>query len=147
MVNERFLMLVEDNPDDEEMTLRAMRRGKVTAEIFVARDGEEAMDFLFAEGEHDGRDLSRMPDLVLLDLKLPKVGGHSILRRMRTAEHARRIPVVVLTSSNETGDIQQAYELGANSYIRKPVDSEQFLQSVSTLGLYWLFLNEPVPRT
>ncbi|MBV8705578.1 MAG: response regulator, partial [Acidobacteriaceae bacterium] len=103
-------------------------------------------NFLFAEGEHEGRDLSEMPDLVLLDLKLPMVGGHRILERMRATPHTRRLPVVVLTSSNEDGDIERAYDLGANSYIRKPVNSEEFLSSVSQLGLYWLTLNQPVPR-
>ncbi|MBV9036879.1 MAG: response regulator [Acidobacteriaceae bacterium] len=146
MARERFLMLIEDSPEDEELTVRAIRRSHVTAEIFVARDGEEAMNFLFAEGEQEGRDLSEMPDLVLLDLKLPMVGGHRILERMRATPHTRRLPVVVLTSSNEDGDIERAYDLGANSYIRKPVNSEEFLSSVSQLGLYWLTLNQPVPR-
>ncbi|MBV9678527.1 MAG: response regulator [Acidobacteriaceae bacterium] len=146
MARERFLMLIEDSPEDEELTVRAIRRSHVTAEIFVARDGEEAMNFLFAEGEQEGRDLSEMPDLVLLDLKLPMVGGHRILERMRATPHTRRLPVVVLTSSNEDGDIERAYDLGANSYIRMPVNSEEFLSSVSQLGLYWLTLNQPVPR-
>jgi two-component system, response regulator len=139
-------MLVEDNQDDEDLTLRAIRRSQVPVQIVIARDGEEAMDYLFGEGQHEGRDLSQMPDLVLLDLKLPKIGGHGILKRIRENERTRRIPVVVLTSSSEDRDIERAYELGANSYIRKPVDSDHFLLSISQLGLYWLSLNERLPR-
>jgi two-component system, response regulator len=146
VAQERLLMLVEDNQDDEDLTLRAIRRSQVPVQIVIARDGEEAMDYLFGEGQHEGRDLSQMPDLVLLDLKLPKIGGHGILKRIRENERTRRIPVVVLTSSSEDRDIERAYELGANSYIRKPVDSDHFLLSISQLGLYWLSLNERLPR-
>jgi two-component system, response regulator len=146
MAQERLLMLVEDNQDDEDLTLRAIRRSNVPVRVVIARDGEEAMDYLFGEGQHEGRDLNQMPDLVLLDLKLPKVGGHGILKRIRENERTRRIPVVVLTSSSEDRDIERAYELGANSYIRKPVDSDHFLHSISQLGLYWLSLNERLPR-
>lgn len=139
-------MLVEDSPEDEELTLRALARSGLPIGTTVARDGEEALDYLFGEGEHEGRDLSVMPNLILLDLKLPKVSGLNILRRLRAAEHTRLIPVVVLTSSDEDGDILRAYELGANSYLRKPVQSERFVEAVRQLGLYWLDLNEALPQ-
>ena len=143
MSRSRIILVVEDNPDDVELTLRAFEKSKVANEVIVARDGEEALDYLFATGAHAGRDSSLVPEVVLLDLKLPKVGGLEVLRRLRADERTRRLPVVVLTSSNEERDIVQSYELGANSFVRKPVDFAQFVDAARQLGLYWLVLNEP----
>lgn len=139
-------MLVEDNPDDEALTVRALRKSKVMSEIVVARDGVQALDYLFCEGTHAGRDTSEMPQVVLLDLKLPKLDGLGVLRRLRADERTRLLPVVRLTSSNEEQDRVNGYGLGANSYVRKPVDFEQFVAAATQLGLYWLVLNEPAPR-
>jgi two-component system response regulator len=141
-----MILLVEDNPDDEALTLRALKKNNIGNQIVVARDGVEALDFLFGTGVHEGRDLSSMPQLILLDLKLPRVDGLEVLRRLRAAESTRRLPVVILTSSNEDQDRINGYGLGANSYVRKPVDFNQFLEAVRQLGLYWLVLNEPLPR-
>src|SRR6202167_1284166 len=138
-------MLVEDNPDDEALTVRALRKSKVMNEIVVARDGVQALDYLFCEGTHAGRDTSEMPQVVLLDLKLPKLDGLGVLRRLRADERKRLLPVVRLTSSNEEQDRVNGYGLGANSYVRKPVDFEQFVAAATQLGLYWLVLNEPAP--
>jgi two-component system, response regulator len=140
------IMLVEDNPDDEALTVRALRKSKVMNEIVVARDGVQALDYLFCEGTHAGRDTSEMPQVVLLDLKLPKLDGLGVLRRLRADERTRLLPVVRLTSSNEEQDRVNGYGLGANSYVRKPVDFEQFVAAATQLGLYWLVLNEPAPR-
>jgi two-component system response regulator len=140
------IMLVEDNPDDEALTVRALRKSKVMSEIVVARDGVQALDYLFCEGTHAGRDTSEMPQVVLLDLKLPKLDGLGVLRRLRADERTRLLPVVRLTSSNEEQDRVNGYGLGANSYVRKPVDFEQFVAAATQLGLYWLVLNEPAPR-
>lgn len=145
MKNE-VIMLVEDNPDDEALTVRALRKSKVMNEIVVARDGVQALDYLFCEGTHAGRDTSEMPQVVLLDLKLPKLDGLGVLRRLRADERTRLLPVVRLTSSNEEQDRVNGYGLGANSYVRKPVDFEQFVAAATQLGLYWLVLNEPAPR-
>lgn len=129
-----FILLVEDNPDDEKLTLRALRQSEIPNETVVARDGAEACDMLFNGSE-------RLPDLVLLDLKLPKVGGLEILQRMRRDERTKSVPIVILTSSDEERDIMMSYNLGANSYIRKPVDYEQFIDTVKLLGQYWLTAN------
>ncbi len=136
-----IILLVEDNPDDVELTLRAFDRQKLANEIVVARDGEEALDRLFATGEYAGQELLR-PEVVFLDLKLPKVDGLDVLRQLRADERTRRLPVVVLTSSNEESDIIASYEFGANSFVRKPVDFTQFAEAARQLGLYWLVLNE-----
>jgi len=139
------ILLVEDNPDDEELTLIALRRCHVANDVVVARDGEEALDYLFGTGPFASRDLRTMPTVVLLDLKLPKVDGLDVLRAIRANERTRRIPVVILTSSKEQQDIIESYDLGANSYVRKPVDFAQCLEATNHLGLYWLVLNEPAP--
>ncbi|MGD8587789.1 MAG: response regulator [Chromatiales bacterium] len=141
-MQQRTLLLVEDNPDDEALTLRALKKYNLANQIIVARDGQEALDYLFGEGECQERDTSEQPQVILLDLKLPKVNGLQVLERLRAEPLTRHIPVVVLTSSNEERDISQSYNLGANSYVRKPVDFEQFLEAARQLGLYWLVLNE-----
>jgi two-component system, response regulator len=139
------ILLVEDNPDDEELTRVALEESKIANELVVARDGVEAVDYLFGTGAHAGRDPSAMPQVVLLDLKLPKLNGLEVLRRMRAAERTRYLPVVILTSSDEEQDLLESYGLGANSYVRKPVDFAQFVESVRQLGLYWLVLNRAAP--
>ena len=141
----KVILLVEDNPRDEALTLRALRKSNIVNEIAIARDGVEALDYLFGTGAHAGRDTSEMPQLVLLDLKLPKVDGLQVLRRVREDERTRRLPVVVFTSSSEEEDLINSYNLGANSYVRKPVDFEQFLEAARQLGLYWLVLNLIAP--
>jgi CheY-like chemotaxis protein len=143
---EKLIVLVEDNPDDEELTLRALKQAKIANEIMVARDGVEALDFILGRGPHQGRDLSRMPAVILLDLKLPKVGGLEVLQQLRADPRTKRIPVVVLTSSSEDEDMLRSYELGANSYVRKPVEFGSFANAVSQLGLYWMLLNEQPPQ-
>jgi len=140
------ILLVEDNPDDEALTLRALKKNNILNKVVVARDGIEALDYLFGTGVHAGRDVSDQPQVVLLDLKLPKVDGHEVLRRIRATERTRLQPVVILTTSNEDRDVISSYQLGANSYIRKPVDFEQFMEAIRQLGLYWLVLNVPPPR-
>jgi len=142
MSAKKIILLVEDNPDDEELTRLALTKSNIANDIVVAHDGVEALDFLFATGAHAGRDTGTMPSVMLLDLKLPKVGGIEVLQRLRADERARLLPVVVLTSSREEQDIVASYRLGANSYIRKPVDFEQFIEAVRQLGLYWLLINE-----
>jgi two-component system response regulator len=139
------ILLVEDNPDDEVLTLRAFRKNNISNEIVVARDGVEALDYLFATGDHAGRDRADTPQVVLLDLKLPKLSGLDVLRRMRAEPITKLLPVIILTTSSEESDVLSGYELGANSYIRKPVDFTQFVESVRQLGLYWLVLNQPPP--
>jgi two-component system response regulator len=141
-----IILLVEDNPDDVELTLRAFRKSKVLNEIVTVSDGIEALDYLFATGAHAGRLPHLKPEVVLLDLKLPKIGGLEVLRAMRADERTRRIPVVVLTSSNEEKDVLSSYDLGANSFVRKPVDFAQFLEAAQQLGMYWLVTNEPSPN-
>jgi CheY-like chemotaxis protein len=136
-----LILLVEDNPDDEALTLRALRKSNILNEVVVAHDGVEALDYLFGAGAYEGRDLSVMPQVVLLDLKLPRMDGLEVLRRMRADERTKPLPVVVLTTSSEQRDIVDSYSLGANSYIRKPVDFVQFSEAVEQLGLYWLLLN------
>lgn len=142
----KIILLVEDNPDDEVLTLRALKKNNIGNEVVVARDGAEALDYLFGAGAYTGRDLSIMPQVVLLDLKLPKVDGLEVLRRMRADERTKLLPVVILTSSKEQQDLVDGYGYGANSYIRKPVDFGQFIEAVRQLGLYWLVLNE-TPQT
>jgi two-component system response regulator len=139
-----MILLVEDNPDHEALTLRAFKKAGLANPVVVARDGAEALDFLFGTGTHTGRDTREMPQTVLLDLKLPKVDGLEVLQRMRADDRTKWIPVVVLTSSDEESDLAASYQLGANSYIRKPVDFAQFLEAIRQLGLYWLVLNEPL---
>jgi two-component system response regulator len=141
------ILLVEDNPDDEILALRALKKNNILNEVIVAHDGAEALDYLFATGQYEGRDLSDWPVVVLLDLKLPKVDGLSVLQRLRADERTRLQPVVVLTSSSEEEDILHSYSLGVNSYVRKPVDFEQFLKAVGLLGMYWLLVNVPPPST
>ncbi len=145
-MNNKIILLVEDNPDDEALTLRAFKKNHIANDIIVVRDGAEALDFLFGTGAYAGRDMGIMLSVVLLDLKLPKVEGLEVLRRLRADERTRLLPVVVLTSSKEEQDIVSSYSLGANSYIRKPVDFQQFTEAVGQLGLYWLVLNEPPVR-
>jgi two-component system, response regulator len=135
------ILLVEDNEDDVRLTLRAFKKNNLTNEIHVAADGQEALDFLFCEGAHAMRDPSDQPDVVLLDLKLPRIDGLEVLRRLRSDPRTRTLPVVVLTSSNEERDLVESYRLGANSYVRKPVDFDQFMQAAHQLGLYWTVLN------
>jgi two-component system, response regulator len=148
MQGDRTILLVEDNPKDEELTLRALRKSNVLNPVVVARDGVEALDYLFARGAHAGREPSVLPQLVLLDLKLPKVDGLEVLKALRGNEFTKLLPVVVLTSSVEEQDLVRSYSLGANSYVRKPVDFSQFMEAVRQLGLYWLVLNKTaaVPR-
>lgn len=146
-MEEKIILLVEDNPDDVELTLRALRKNRIKNEVVVARDGVEALDYLFGAGNHAGRDTGVMPAVVLLDLKLPKVDGLEVLRRLRADERTKLLPVVILTSSSEQQDLVNGYHLGANSYVRKPVDFSQFTEAVRQLGLYWLLLNEAPPRT
>jgi CheY-like chemotaxis protein len=137
------LLIVEDNPQDLELALRALRKGNLSNRIHVARDGAEALEYVFCEGPHASRRISDGPKVILLDLKLPKVDGLEVLRRVKADPRTRTIPVVVLTSSKEDRDVAESYKLGANSYIVKPVDFEQFVEAVRNLGLYWLLLNNP----
>ena len=141
----KSLLLVEDNPDDELLTVRALKRNNILNDIVVARDGVEALEYLFGTGAYAGRDMSVMPQIILLDLKLPKIDGLEVLKRLRANERTHLIPVIILTSSKEETDLVRGYSLGANSYIRKPVDFEQFVQAVQQLKLYWLVLNEAPP--
>ena len=143
---EKMILLVEDNPDDELLTLRALKKNNIGNNLVIVRDGAEALDFLFGTGSYAGRDTSNLPQIILLDLNLPKIGGLDVLRRIRETQSMRLLPVVILTSSKEEQDLINGYSLGANSYIRKPVDFNQFIEAVHQLGLYWLILNEPPPR-
>ena len=142
----RTILLVEDNPDDVELTLRALKQYNIRNEIAVVRDGAEALDYLFATGAYSDRDTTTMPAVVILDLKLPKVDGLEVLQRMRADERTKTVPVVILTSSTEEQDMVNGYKFGANSYVRKPVDFTQFVESARQLGLYWLVINEPPPK-
>lgn len=141
----KIILLVEDNPDDEALTLRALKKNNILNKVVVARDGAEALDYLFSRGAHANRDPHRQPAIVLLDLKLPKVDGLEVLKEMRANPATQLLPVVILTSSKEESDLINGYRLGANSYIHKPVDFGQFTEAVRNLGLYWLVLNEPPP--
>jgi CheY-like chemotaxis protein len=145
-MTEKVILLVEDNSDDEALTLRALTRNNIANEVVVARDGAEALDYLLGTGTYAGRDTGLMPTVILLDLKLPKLDGLEVLRRIRADERTRLLPVVILTSSNEEQDVVGGYRQGCNSYIRKPVDFDQFSESIRQLGLYWLLLNEPPPQ-
>jgi len=144
-MNNRAILLVEDNANDEFLTLRALKKYNVANDVVVARDGAEALDYLFATGDHAGRDVRALPIVMLLDLKLPKIDGLEVLRRVRADERTRILPVVILTSSNEERDVINGYKLGTNSYVQKPVDFTAFVDAVGQLGLYWLMLNQPVP--
>jgi two-component system response regulator len=141
---ERVVLFVEDNPDDRDLALRALHRRRLASQIVIARNGAEALDYLFATGAHAARDARQQPQLVLLDLKLPKLDGLEVLKRIRADERTRRLPVVVLTSSDDDHDVGASYDLGASSYVRKPVDSPSFGAAMEQLGLYWLVLNQPV---
>ena len=145
MSRSHLILLVEDNSDDVEIALRAFRKSKVPSEIVVVRDGVEALDYMFASGPGAEGNTQAQPDLILLDLKLPRVGGLEVLRRLRSEERTRRVPIVMLTSSNEEKDIQASYDSGANSFVRKPVDFTQFVAVAQQIGEYWLVINEAPP--
>jgi two-component system response regulator len=145
-MKEKFILLVEDNADDEALTIRALKKNNIRNEVVVARDGAEALNYLHGRGAYEGRDTSVLPQIVLLDLKLPKLDGLDVLRAIRGDERTKRLPVVILTSSKEDRDLLSGYELGANSYVRKPVDFTEFAEAVRQLGLYWLVLNESPPE-
>jgi CheY-like chemotaxis protein len=144
-VSSKIILLVEDNPDDEALAIRALKRHHISNEIVVAHDGVEALDYLFGTGQYTGRDLSLKPAVVLLDLKLPRVDGLEVLRRLREDVSTRLLPVVILTTSNEEQDMLNSYSFGCNSYIRKPVDFIEFSEAIRQLGMYWLLMNEPPP--
>ncbi len=144
-MDNKIILLVEDNPDDEALTLRALKKNNISNQVIVARDGAEALEYLFGTGQYSGRAANLTPQVVLLDLKLPKVEGLEVLRRMRANESTKLLPVVILTSSNEEQDRINGYDSGANSYVRKPVDFNQFIEAVRQLGLYWRILNEQPP--
>ena len=144
-MSERVILLVEDNPSDEELTLRALKKSNIMNRVVVVRDGAEALDWLFRQGAHANRPSDESAQVVLLDLKLPKIDGLEVLRTIRADERTKLLPVVVLTSSIQEQDVIASYGLGANSYVRKPVDFTQFVDAVRQLGLYWLVINQPVP--
>ena len=144
-MQQKIILLVEDNPDDVELTLHALKKNKITNKIVVAEDGKEALDYLFGEGMYAERDISKTPVLILLDLNLPKIDGIEVLKRIKSEERTCLLPTVILTSSNEEKDLVNGYRFGANSYIRKPVDFNQFAEAIRQLGLYWLVLNETPP--
>jgi two-component system response regulator len=144
-MSERVILLVEDNPSDEELTLRALKKSNILNRVVVVRDGAEALDYLFVRGTHAARSTDETPQVVLLDLKLPKIDGLEVLRAIRADERTKLLPVVVLTSSIQEQDVVTSYGLGANSYVRKPVDFTQFVEAVRQLGLYWLVINQPLP--
>jgi CheY-like chemotaxis protein len=145
-MNTKTILLVEDNPSDIDLTKRALTKARIANELVVAEDGQEALDYLFGTGGYAGRDAASLLALVLLDLKLPRVDGLEVLKRIRADARTKRLPVVILTSSKEEQDIATGYDLGANSYIRKPVDFSQFAEAIANLGMYWLVLNEPPPK-
>jgi CheY-like chemotaxis protein len=144
-MEDKYILLIEDNPDDVELTIRALKKNSLNHETVVVRDGVEALDYLFGTGMHSDRDTTNMPAVILLDLKLPRIDGLSVLRRLRDDKRTKFLPVVILTTSMEERDILSSYSLGANSYVRKPVDYIEFSEAVKQLGLYWLLLNEPPP--
>jgi two-component system response regulator len=145
MTSEKFILLVEDNRDDEDLTLRALNKNNVANKIIVVRDGVEAVEFLFGIGAHANRDTRVQPQVVLLDLNLPKLSGHDVLKRLRADERTRLLPVVVLTSSREDEDVINSYALGANAYVPKPVEFDRFVDAIKALGLFWLVVNQPLP--
>ena len=142
----KMILMVEDNPDDEEMAVRTLRRHQIANDVVVARDGAEALDYLFGQGAFAGRDVRVLPQLIMLDLKLPKIDGLEVLRRIRADERTRLVPVVIFTSSREEQDVIAGYRLGVNAYVRKPIDFNSFSEAVRQLGLFFLLLNEPAPR-
>ena len=142
----KLILLIEDNESDELLTVRALEKAQVGNEIVVVRDGEEALAYLFGTGAYAGRNTNQLPTVALLDLNLPKIGGLDVLRRVRADDRTRHLPVVVLTSSGEERDVVQSYQLGANAYVRKPVDFNEFAQATRALGLFWLLVNEPPPQ-
>ena len=144
-MKDKIILLVEDNPSDIGLTKRALKKHRITNELVVAENGQAALDYLFGAGAHAGRDVTDLPTVVLLDLKLPKLNGLEVLKRIRDNPQTKRLPVVILTTSKDEQDIMRSYDLGANSYIRKPVDFHQFAEALRQLGLYWLVLNEPPP--
>ncbi len=144
-MRDKHILLVEDNPDDEALTLRALKKNNILNEVVVTRDGAEALDYMFAQGIYAERDINNLPEVILLDLKLPKIDGLEVLERLRAHEHTRRTPIVILTTSVEERDVARSYESGANSYIQKPVDFDQFMEAVRQLGMYWLLLNRSAP--
>jgi CheY-like chemotaxis protein len=146
MEKDEIILLVEDNPDDVELTKRAFRKNNIANNLVIARDGIEALDYLFCRGAYADRNIKDTPRLILLDLKLPKMDGLQVLEHMRANEYTRLIPVVILTSSKEEQDLISGYKHGANSYVRKPVDFNQFVEAVRNIGLYWLIINEPPPQ-
>jgi two-component system response regulator len=141
----KIILLVEDNASDEKLTVLAFKKCGVSNEVVVVRDGAAALDYIFATGQHAGRDAGLLPTIVLLDLKLPRIDGLEVLRRIRADERTRRLPVIVLTSSRQDEDVLQSYALGANAYVRKPVEFAAFVEAAKTLGLFWLLMNEPPP--
>jgi len=145
-MGEEMILLVEDNPDDEALTIRALQKNNILNEVVVARDGAEALDFLNGTGKYAGRDISILPEVVLLDLNLPKLNGLEVLKRIRESAQTKLLPVVILTTSNEDRDKIESYRLGCNSYIRKPVDFVQFSEAIRQLGMYWLLLNQGPPK-
>jgi two-component system response regulator len=145
-MSDKVILLVEDNPDDEALTIRALKKNNILNEVIVARDGEEALEYLFGTGRYEGRDTTIQPQVILLDLQLPKLSGHEVLKRLRADKRTALQPVVILTTSSEQTDIITSYENGANSYTRKPVDFNEFIEAVKQLGLYWLILNEAPGR-
>ena len=138
----KTILLVEDNADDEALTIRALKKGNIANEVIVARDGVEALDYLFATGKYEGRNLDLQPQVILLDLKLPKIDGLEVLRRVRSNEKTKHLPIVILTSSREEKDVLEGYNLGANSFVCKPLEMAEFTQAVQQLGMFWLLLNE-----
>lgn len=146
MSEAKQILLVEDNPDDEALTLRALKKNRIANEVIVARDGVECLDFLFCTGTHSGRDSRNQPQLILLDLNLPLISGLEVLKRLRANERTRCLSIVVLTSSKEDDDVMMSYVNGANAYVRKPVEFGQFCEAVKTLGCFWLLLNESAPQ-
>jgi CheY-like chemotaxis protein len=144
-ITDETILLVEDNPDDVELTMRAFRKNNIANNVVIARDGVEALDYLFGRGAYTERNIKDTPRLILLDLKLPKLDGLQVLERLRADEHTKLTPVVILTSSKEEQDLISGYKTGANSYVRKPVDFNRFVEAVRQIGLYWLLINEPPP--
>ena len=144
-MNNKTILLVEDNPSDINLTKRAFEKALITNNLVIAEDGQEALEYIFGNGYDENQDVSRLPALVLLDLKLPKISGLEVLKRIRSAEKIKRLPVVILTSSKEEQDVAASYDLGVNSYIRKPIDFNQFAEAIKYLGVYWLGINEPPP--